>query len=376
MPRRGRIADSDEDDEPVAQPQRSITIDSDEDDEPNAPTKRFRIPRKVASGSSEGMCHSDAAGGTRASAFPGGGLRHLAGGAVDTAGYEDVEQPSAESEEGEVSDEEVACGNTADSPIDVGASDMDVAGGGSDGSEEDDCCWTCGRPGRLICCDGPGCEAQHHLSCVGLHAVPKGDWFCPTCASEGVGKKRKGKSKALVPKEVTKKEKARSKKVMRDEDLAESTRAAMAAEAARREAINLVSPVRKKVRGGDDGGKGEAASSRITVDTSGDNDDERGVTVETDSHESESASLQPLILNPSEAAATPGSAVCIQSSIASQMKAHQKEAVRFLFENLVVSLEALCGGNPYANPTARHRVFSRPCLTLTRIFSRPCLCTP
>ena len=237
----------------------------------------------------------------------------------------------------------MARGSSAHAPIDVGASDVEEKD--SDGQDSDgDHCWTCGRAGTLVCCDGPGCEAQHHLSCIGLEAVPAGDWFCPKCTNAGVGKKRKGKEKASAPKE----EKGKSRKMIDDNDLAESTKAAMAAEAARREAINLVSPTKKPKSGGDSGGGGDcgggggggAASSRISIhDSDSDDGGDDDVLI---------GAPQPFVLNPDEAADTPSSAVRIQAGIASQMKPHQKEAVRFLFENLVVNLEALRGGNPYA----------------------------
>ena len=44
--------------------------------------------------------------------------------------------------------------------------------------------------------------------------------------------------------------KAKSRKLTKDEDLAESTRAAMAAEAARRQASNQISPAKQKPKAG------------------------------------------------------------------------------------------------------------------------------
>ena len=43
-------------------------------------------------------------------------------------------------------------------------------------------CVDCGimsNPAEMLMCDG--CDALHHISCVGLPAVPDGDWFCGSC---------------------------------------------------------------------------------------------------------------------------------------------------------------------------------------------------
>jgi len=50
-------------------------------------------------------------------------------------------------------------------------------GGPSDVS--DDLCRVCGDGGDLLCCDA--CPATFHLDCLGLGALPTGDWFCPAC---------------------------------------------------------------------------------------------------------------------------------------------------------------------------------------------------
>jgi hypothetical protein len=47
-------------------------------------------------------------------------------------------------------------------------------------------CFVCGRTDgaeSLMLCDGKGgtCESTAHTHCVGLAAVPEGDWFCPAC---------------------------------------------------------------------------------------------------------------------------------------------------------------------------------------------------
>ena len=54
---------------------------------------------------------------------------------------------------------------------------------GRDGRREkvfdDQCCMICGDVGELVVCDG--CDEAAHLACVGLDAVPEGEWHCPTC---------------------------------------------------------------------------------------------------------------------------------------------------------------------------------------------------
>ncbi|KAG1675255.1 hypothetical protein FOA52_016286 [Chlamydomonas sp. UWO 241] len=42
----------------------------------------------------------------------------------------------------------------------------------------------CVRPSAMLLCDGGGCGAGYHMSCLtpALTSVPKGDWFCPSCA--------------------------------------------------------------------------------------------------------------------------------------------------------------------------------------------------
>jgi len=48
-------------------------------------------------------------------------------------------------------------------------------------------CFTCGQGGELLICDGgdhsEGCRRGFHLVCVGLDAIPDGDWICSSCAS-------------------------------------------------------------------------------------------------------------------------------------------------------------------------------------------------
>lgn len=47
-----------------------------------------------------------------------------------------------------------------------------------------DKCVACGGAGLLLLCDGHGgrCNATYHVRCVGLAAVPSGEWFCPQCS--------------------------------------------------------------------------------------------------------------------------------------------------------------------------------------------------
>jgi len=44
----------------------------------------------------------------------------------------------------------------------------------------DEECGLCRGGGELLCCDG--CSAAFHLACLGLAAVPAGDWLCAVCA--------------------------------------------------------------------------------------------------------------------------------------------------------------------------------------------------
>ena len=57
-----------------------------------------------------------------------------------------------------------------------------LAGGGSGGEGEATVCEGCGQGGRehiMLLCDA--CDAPWHTTCVGLDAVPPGDWLCPRC---------------------------------------------------------------------------------------------------------------------------------------------------------------------------------------------------
>jgi len=63
-----------------------------------------------------------------------------------------------------------------------------------DAMSHDECC-LCGNGGELLVCDGgdhgTGCRKGFHVACVGLDAVPEGDWICSACA-EGLGHETRG----------------------------------------------------------------------------------------------------------------------------------------------------------------------------------------
>lgn len=56
--------------------------------------------------------------------------------------------------------------------------------------KNNDECMLCGMNGDLLCCDG--CPAAYHARCVGISrsTLPQGDWFCPECVIDGLGKKQ------------------------------------------------------------------------------------------------------------------------------------------------------------------------------------------
>ncbi|GIL83862.1 hypothetical protein Vretifemale_12586 [Volvox reticuliferus] len=65
-----------------------------------------------------------------------------------------------------------------------GAEDEEEAGEEGEGEAEsdagdDDVCGVCGEHGHLMVCEG--CDSCVHPACVGLQAVPEGDWFCKLC---------------------------------------------------------------------------------------------------------------------------------------------------------------------------------------------------
>lgn len=49
------------------------------------------------------------------------------------------------------------------------------------GDSHQDECAACGDGGELLCCDG--CPRAFHTGCVGLRAIPAGDWLCAFCRS-------------------------------------------------------------------------------------------------------------------------------------------------------------------------------------------------
>jgi hypothetical protein len=47
--------------------------------------------------------------------------------------------------------------------------------------ETDEGCNKCGGVGELLLCET--CPKAFHVECVGLTAVPEGDWFCDDCGA-------------------------------------------------------------------------------------------------------------------------------------------------------------------------------------------------
>lgn len=99
---------------------------------------------------------------------------------------EQVEETDDIEEEGEEEEEEggsihgmgltLASASTAE----VSPPRTHLSGCGSDdGDSHEDACHACGEAGELLMCDG--CPKAFHLECVGLAAVPAGDWYCRTC---------------------------------------------------------------------------------------------------------------------------------------------------------------------------------------------------
>lgn len=59
-----------------------------------------------------------------------------------------------------------------------------------------DVCSLCGQGGELLICDGgshsKGCRRTFHIACLGLDAIPDGDWICSPCGDTlGLGVKNK-----------------------------------------------------------------------------------------------------------------------------------------------------------------------------------------
>ena len=53
-------------------------------------------------------------------------------------------------------------------------------------SQHDDHCTVCHRDDGqdMLLCDG--CPKAFHLTCLGLTAVPDGNWYCAVCSDEAV----------------------------------------------------------------------------------------------------------------------------------------------------------------------------------------------
>ena len=178
--------------------------------------------------------------------------------------------------------------------------------------------------------------------------------------------------------------------MLEDEDLGEETKAALAAEAARRAFIDG-SPHKKAVgasgagasgvgAGGDGrrGATGKRNASAIVVSDDDDDDDEEerggskrgggdessdesnavggvsGSGGEADDDDDDAAgtagadaeggSSAPLILNPDESEASRADTVSVHPSLARRLKPHQREGVAFLFSNVAVSCASLRAG--------------------------------
>jgi hypothetical protein len=211
--------------------------------------------------------------------------------------------------------------------------------------DDDDVCTACGQGGRLVCCDGPGCDGQYHTSCVGLFAVPKGAWFCSGC-SETRKKRKAGKTGKAAA------ERTKSRKVIDDDELADTTKAALAAERARRAAVGGASC---GASGGAASGAGTSSHEPVLL---GEDDDgvgrvddaasAEGRAVAMDSSDDEAGapptSRSGYVLNPSEDGHEQAGGVCVRGSLARQLKEHQKSALRFLFDNLVIRVDAMRQG--------------------------------
>ena len=95
----------------------------------------------------------------------------------DTPGAELAGREQSEYEEDGSSGEERSSGGGRDSL-------------GSDGKAER--CGACDERGELVTCDMADCPSAFHLGCVGLQALPQGDWFCPLCCGLRAPQRQRG----------------------------------------------------------------------------------------------------------------------------------------------------------------------------------------
>lgn len=301
MPRRVVVSDSDDDDEPAVEQQ-------------EARSSAYRIKKRAsapgASTSSAGGRESPPHASPRAA----GTLPGTADAAIELSGGPDDEDE----------DDAVEVADVKSAPIDV--------------DEDDDACWTCGEGGELLCCDGRGCDAQHHLTCVDLRRIPKGKWYCPVCAAKKALKaKAAGSSAECGGTAAADAPKTKARKLLRDDELAESTRAAIAAEKERL----------AKVGGAATSGAADTVGAPPAPPAAG------AVAASAKDEADDIVIAGPggapaggaWTLNPAEVADSPGAAVSVSAPIARAMKPHQKEAVRFLFQSLIVTVSAVREGS-------------------------------
>ena len=58
-------------------------------------------------------------------------------------------------------------------------------GGNTSAEERGDACYVCHDGGDIMLCEA--CPRGAHAACVGLDAVPEGEWLCSRCAEEQCG---------------------------------------------------------------------------------------------------------------------------------------------------------------------------------------------
>ena len=234
-------------------------------------------------------------------------------------------------------------------PIDVDEEDDAAA---ADDDDDDDVCWTCGQGGELLLCDG--CEAQHHNGCVGLAMVPEGEWLCPDCeAKAAAGPPSAGEAKRKGGKQP-RGAKTKSRKLIDDDQLAASTKAAIEAERQRRSLIMPKAGAPAYVGAAE--GAEEAAAEEAAA--------EEGAAAAA----AAAAEGEGYLLNPSEADKDGRLGVRISPALAALMKAHQLDACRFLFDNIVVTVGAWRAGNPGLGALLAHSMgLGKTCTALALV---------